>query len=33
VHVYDHRQTERTLIVVQEENRPGIVSLYHSWER
>jgi hypothetical protein len=33
VHVYDHRQTERTLIVVQEENRPGIISLYHAWER
>ncbi len=33
VHIYDHRQTESTLIVVQEKNRPGIVSLYHHWER
>jgi len=33
VHVYDHRQTEKTLIVVQEVNRPGIISMYHSWER
>jgi ABC-type polysaccharide/polyol phosphate transport system ATPase subunit len=33
VHIYDHCQAERTLIVVQDVNRPGIVSLYHEWER
>jgi len=33
VHVYDHRQTEKNIIVTQEVNRPGIVSLYHEWER
>lgn len=33
LHVYDHRQPERNLLVVQDVNRPGIVSLDHIWER
>ena len=33
VHIYDHRQTEKTLIMTQEVNRPGIVVLRHEWIR
>ena len=33
LHVYDHRQPERNLIMVQDVNQPGIVRLDHRWER
>ncbi len=33
VHLYDHRQAERTLMVTSEVNRPGLISMHHGWER
>ncbi|MHC4944100.1 MAG: ABC transporter ATP-binding protein [Planctomycetota bacterium] len=32
IHVYDHTQTERSLIVQQEENRPGLIQLHYNWD-
>ncbi len=32
VHMYDHRQHDRNLMITQEENHPGMVRLHHSFQ-
>jgi len=32
IHIYDHTQTKKSLIVQQEQNRPGMVQLHYNWD-